>query len=360
MIVWFLMLAVAVWMAQKYSLEHGLDELEYEMEPEKMLAEPDEPIWIHMTVRNKKWLLVPFLQIREELPDGVRVYELEKGKLEKTEGVYQRYWLETELYLAGWQKAEITRKISCAKRGCYGFKGATLSAGDFLGVSGRSQEITQYREIVIKPKPATNSDLNRILGGFLGDISVRRFWMEDPMFLSGFREYTGREPFRAISWTQSARSGKMMVKEYDHTAELSCLVLLDISCRQSWEKNLDSETETCFSITRSVCETLEKQGFSYEFFTNAIITGPVGNISRVLEGRGMLHLQEVLEILGRSTYHFGKHLDELLKQIEMRRSAGKACILISLEEAKECSVQIQHLREMTGHEILVLTPQGEE
>ena len=74
----------------------------------------------------------------------------------------------------------------------------------------------------------------------------------------------------------------------------------------------------------------------------------------------MLHLQEVLEILGRSTYHFGRHLDELLKQIEMRRSAGKACILISLEEAKECSVQIQHLREMTGHEILVLTPQGEE
>lgn len=342
--------------AEWYSLEHGLDEMDYSLNIEKRLAEPDEILGIKSTVRNRKRLLVPFLRVEEELPDNATVYESTKGKIEKTEGFYQRSWMEARLYLSGWQQVEIKRKISFSKRGYYLFSDAVLECGDFFGLFEKCMNAPAKQEIVIKPRPERSPDLNRALGGYLGERSVQRFWMEDPIFPAGFREYTGREPFRAISWTQSARNAKMMVKEYDHTAELTCLVLLDISCRNAWEKNLDEATERCFSIARSVCDELEKQGFSYEFVTNAVIEGPLGSISRVLEGRGSLHLDEIMEILGRATSHFGEHLEELLRRAETKRSASKACILISLEESVECADRIQHFRNMIGHEMLVVTP----
>ncbi len=67
-----------------------------------------------------------------------------------------------------------------------------------------------------------------MLGGVIGDISVNRFIFEDPMLTVGFSEYTGREPMRDISWTQSARLGRMMVKNYDHTVDLSVTILLNV------------------------------------------------------------------------------------------------------------------------------------
>ena len=56
----------------------------------------------------------------------------------------------------------------------------------------------------MRPRDWADSSAD-VLSGFLGDVSVRRFIYEDPVLTTGFREYTGREPMKHISWTQSAR-----------------------------------------------------------------------------------------------------------------------------------------------------------
>lgn len=51
------------------------------------------------------------------------------------------------------------------------------------------------------------------------------------MLIRGFREYTGREPLRSISWVQSARQSRFLVKEQENMTDLSCTILLDVECR---------------------------------------------------------------------------------------------------------------------------------
>ena len=91
-----------------------------------------------------------------------------------------------------------------------------LEAGDLLGLNV-SVSSTEGNKTIICTAPMAESDPPvNVLGGFLGDISVRRFIMEDPSLLVGYRDYTGYEPMKKISWIQSAKTGKLMVKHAGH------------------------------------------------------------------------------------------------------------------------------------------------
>lgn len=353
MIILLIGLLLAALAVQRYSLEHVLDRLAYRMELDRKLVEPDEAFEIKTTVENHKRMMVPFLRICERVPQELVL--VEGDGLEKAEGRLQTARIASECYLAGHQKAVFLRKASIGQRGWYGFSGATVIGGDFLGMAEKSMEVPRSLDLVVKPRIVEEPRLDEALGGFLGEVSVRRFWMEDPMFLSGYRDYTGREPMKNISWTMSARNNKLMVKEFDHTAEANCTVLLDISNHAFWEIEQE-DIELCFSLARTVCEKLEKQGFTYGFLTNAVIGGPVGHIRELPQGRGPMHLEGILEALGRATSHFSEHLEDLLWRVLGSRTPGRACILISLAEAEECSQMIARVREVTGYEVLVLGP----
>ena len=82
------------------------------------------------------------------------------------------------------------------------------------------------------------------------------------MLIRGFREYTGREPLRSISWVQSARQSRFLVKEQENMTDLSCTILLDVECRD--EEREAELLEQCFSMVRSICEELEKRRIAYD------------------------------------------------------------------------------------------------
>ena len=113
------------------------------------------------------------------------------------------------------------------------------------------------------------------------------------MITIGFREYTGREPFRSISWLQSAKAGRLMVRQYDSTADLSCTVLLNTDCEN--EERRSEWLELCYSAARNICEELERKKLAYDFKTNGIIAGAMGNWNQVGDGLGAGHLETVLE-----------------------------------------------------------------
>ncbi|MDO4295556.1 MAG: DUF58 domain-containing protein [bacterium] len=360
MIGWLLGFLLLAYLVQRYMLEHALDGLSYQVQSEQTLVELEEKVEVRVTISNRKKWMLPYLCVREQLPKDCKLWQMSQGRKEEREGLYQQAFLETKLYLAAWQKAEISRTLCFQKRGSFRLFSTVLEAGDFLGLATRSMQVESSQEVVVLPERTEQPQIHRALGGFVGELSVRRFWMEDPMLTAGFREYTGREAFRSISWKQSARNQKLMVKEYDYTAEPSCIVILDISVRNFWEKSLEWETEECFRIARVVCETLEKQGFSYEFRTNAVIMGAMGTVNRVLKGRGRAHLLEILELLGRASSHYKEHLPELLEEIEKERGSASACILISLEEARECKEKIARLHTQSGQAVLLLQPETEK
>lgn len=66
--------------------------------------------------------------------------------------------------------------------------------------------------------------------------------------------------------------------------DLSCTILLDVECRD--EEREAELLEQCFSMVRSICEELEKQRIAYDFQTNGVIAGAMGNLEPDRRGRG--------------------------------------------------------------------------
>lgn len=205
---------------------------------------------------------------------------------------------------------------------------------------------------MVKPAPSGWEELPRLLGGYAGEYVVKRSLFEDPVLIRGFREYTGREPLRSISWVQSARQGRFLVKEQENMTDLSCTILLDVECRD--EEREAELLEQCFSMVRSICEELEKQRIAYDFQTNGVIAGAMGNWNRIGEGLGPGHLETVLEGLGRMTYDCRMGSGEFLSGIRKGLRSGKSLIYVAPDRNQDAAPYLSSLEERSGRRLLAL------
>ncbi len=352
MLIFLLILAAVAAGLQYWSLLHGLDGVEHECLPGEPLVEPDQPFSLVTRLTNRSRRFIPYIQVRQLLPEELSL--VQKVALEPArDGRVRRF----SIYLAPRQVWEQRLEAVIPKRGRYVFSGATLYGGGFLGLNEVIEHSRQTRDVIVLPKPWPGTALPLTLGGFLGDRSVDRFILEDPVLTLGFREYTGREPMKAISWTQSARSGQLMVKKYDYTLELTATVLLNIAIPKTpgWEEEL----EQCFSLARSVCEELDRQKMPYRLQTNAAIIGGMDLWSHMDDGMGAGHLTAILEGLGRATYNCLYPTEALLDRAARAAQHGRTHILVTPRREAHWQPALRRLEQLSGSRVLVLVP-GEE
>lgn len=251
----------------------------------------------------------------------------------------------------------LTRTVTAEmnKRGRYTIGNTVLFGGDFLGLSSTIQYHDLQREIVVLPKRADIADVGTLLGGFIGDISTNRFIIEDPVLTIGYRDYTGREPLKSISWTQTAKTGKLMVKKYDYTLDLMVVIVLNTEVKN--RKHFSQESlEYCFSVTRTICEYLEKKAINYCFITNSILTGSVGSGASVAKGLGHNHLMAVLEALGRASYNNFESFETTVKKALKFNEHGTTYIVITPARS-QIEKPIQYLKSASNARVTVITPE---
>ncbi len=355
MIVFFILFLAVAFFVERWSMEHSLDGIVYDQRVSRALVEIGESFEIVTSVRNSSRRFIPFIKLSEDVPRvlgvGARMYTVGFDE--------NRARINSTIYMMPRQR--MTRRVSAslAARGRYTFNGATLYGGDFLGLSERPRYFPQLREAVVLPKRLESKRLDETLGGFLGDISVRRFILEDPVLTLGFREYTGREPMKQISWPVTARTGRMMVKNYDHTLELTVTVVLNISTKL-YSQSSHPLMEKCYSIARDVCEALEEKHIQYSFLTNAMAINMTGAWAYVSDGLGGGHLSTILEGLGRATYTCRGDARTLLDGAIRRAESGRAHIFISPTAVDLPEDALSVLRDRTGANLLLIAAEEVE
>ena len=321
MIIFFLIVLIAlILFLQQWTLENGINSVEGNYWPEENIIDPGETFNLTVDLKNTAKLPLYFLKVQHEGLNG------------KTSSL--------STWLKPMQQAQLRFTIQATQRGRYLLKRPTIACGDFLGLKETKKELEQYREVVIAPEPYNTQEVKQTLGKFLGDYSVRRFIHEDPILTIGFREYTGREPVRMISWKQSAQKQRLMVKEFDHTVEPVLSILLNIETDSDTTKE---EFEKCFSLARSVCASLEAKGISYDFYTNALMSGGTGTDYSVNEGIGNRHFLKILELLGRSTYSSAFSSEKLLELAEETGGKERGKIIITPSALSTASLDAQTL-----------------
>ena len=352
MILFVIILIALAAAAQYYLTKDSLHDVEEDFRPEINIAEPGEIFCLCVTLRNTGRRYLGFLRFTLLLPD-----EIEPQDRKHCTASYDKkgYKITYTTWLRPYQKAEFRIPVCIEQRGRYVFRPLQIYGGDFLGLKEQMRRYERFREVVVAPKEASEPEIDAAMGGLLGEISVRRFIHEDPVLSAGFREYTGQEPMKKISWTQSARGRGVMVRNDDYTVEPAVSVILHVSVEGNGDPG---DLEACCSLTRTVCRMLEDHRVPYDLITNSISAGGWfdEDSQGIRRGFGAVHFERVLELLGRATDTAVSSSQSLWDAAAGKKTAcGR--ILITGSAGMPDETVLSRLREISDGNLLILTPQ---
>ncbi len=353
MIAFLLMLAAVIAGAEALSLRRGLDGVEYDLRLSRTVAEPGEALQLITVITNRRRRLVPFIRLNENVPDALAV----DGDLRPEDVKGHRGALRSTVYMMPRQRLTRRTDFSVPARGRYLFLGATLEGGDFMGLNTAARQVALHRELVILPRAAEGDALDRLMGGWMGDRSVNRFIMEDPVLTLGYRDYTGREPMKQISWPQTARLDRLTVRCQDYTVERTVTVMLNTHTF-AFGSYGEQMLEAAFSLCRGVCERLEARRIPYALISNARCLGAPDGFGEVGDGLGRAHLDAVLEGLGRADYAPRDTMEALFDRALSRAAAGRGHIFITPVRNDLRPELLEKLRATAGEAALALTGDG--
>ena len=258
------------------------------------IVEIDEPFALITTMENRQWLPVTFCRISETFPAAVKL----TAEHPVARGAGGTRYVQT-MSLLPWQRVRRTRGAACTARGRWMFQEATLEIGDFLGLTAFARKIPTTLEVIALPRRADLGIALEPWGNYHGDLSVRRWLIDDPLLTVGVVEYTGREPQKSIHWPSSLRADRLMVRQYDYTTDNQAVIVLNIETAKPFWQNIDQPAiEECLSLARSIAEEFELAGVPYGLTTNAWF--PAGRLLH--PGLGPGHLRHLLTALGSMDY----------------------------------------------------------
>lgn len=247
---------------------------------------------MYSDVTNLSYRCAPVLRIEERFPKSLNINKLDSFSAMVTDE--HRIFTST-VSLKRRQHVRRYLTASIPDRGEYCFSFAEFHAGDFLGFVENDFFKDNDNRIVIYPRTLSDAEFLRSFSNALDEIALNKLLLEDPISVCGYREYTGREPMRAISWKQTAVRNELIVKEFDSTQKQSVTVVLDTAYHGEFEYHIQRQ-EYEFKAARTICEYLEDKNIEYTLITNAIInegissfhsTGGRGNTyNRILYGLG--------------------------------------------------------------------------
>ncbi len=327
--------------------EYALKSLAIHTSWDRILAKPEQPITQSVTVENHSRLAIPFVRVVLSYPDEAKPVADENLQKRHYRKSILSWNAEYRMTLRG--RRSMTKQVSMTfdQRGVYQAGNYHLSAGDLLGFR-EAKCHGEGKSIVVMPHHSRQKTALDAVGGFIGDISVKRFILEDPILTTGFRDYTGREPMRAISWKRTAQAGSLQVKQYDYTAERHIVVLLNV------EGADEQQFEECLRLTRSVCEKLEQQKMPYGFRTNGNLPGPIGKVTSMVEGLGEQHLNTILYGLGSADGTCFYSFRYMTRQTLRTRKSSEAYIVITPDDKGAAHTCIQELSNAVGAPVCVL------
>lgn len=314
MVYYLIGIILITYFINRITLNSGFKDLTYGMNIDKRVAEINEEVQFQTIVENNKPLTVSFLNIKERFPKG----------LSRSENNYV-------LFIMPYQRVKRSYMISGYKRGLYSIDDTELELGDFIGFKTIKEKVKTNTELTVLPKRAILEDNIQVVGSFTGDISVKRWIIDDPLMTIGIREYTGNEPERYIHWPSSIRHGNLMVKNFDFTTDNSVMVVLNVETTlPSWKPPEEEIIEKSISICRTLLEDFEDIKIPYGFASNAYNRDNNSRMGHFYHpGLGENQLNNLLEVLGKIDYRVPTSFNNILTHMASKRVNFTTLVIIT-------------------------------
>ncbi len=313
--------------------------LELKREFDQHGAFPGDIVDYKLSVTNKKLLPLTWLCLEERIP-----LQLELQEDDLTEPYSEISYLHRLIYsILPYQRVNRRYKIKCLKRGYYELRDASITSTNLLGTKTYTEELERTAAIAVYPSIRELSDSFIPVNTMMGDFSVNRWIMDDPMMIIGVREYQSTDSFKSINWKLTAKNQRLLVNKYDHTADKKIMLFINLDKTEYLMESDEVDLmEEALEIGASIAVKLIESGVPTGVATNGVCVG-VDAVGIVEPNTGQEHIAHVLTAFAQMSYMKKLQSRELLKLLIKDFSWGTEIILITLTASEQLMEDLEQL-----------------
>ncbi|NLB41709.1 MAG: DUF58 domain-containing protein [Clostridiales bacterium] len=347
---WFIFIIVVIIVLQSQIYRKwGLSGLSYTRSFNMPAVFEGEEVEMVEVIQNRKLLPIPWLRIEAKMSPYLKFTQQSDMTIKHDE--FHKSFFSLMPFTG------ITRrhKILCLKRGFYQLSTAAMTCGDAFGAQELYRDFHVDSELLVYPKLFPLEDIPFPSHSWMGEVTVRRWILEDPFLIAGVREYKYGDPLNRINWKASARTGDFQVFQLDHTADPRILILLNIDLSESmWGAVTDLDLiERGISYSATIAQNAIDNGIPVGFGSNAYEVDKKDQPIYVGPQPGQEQLNYIFEILAKMVVARSCTFFTFLEDELDHDSSPMDILLLTPFVGERMEEQIQRLRGK-GHSVDII------
>ncbi len=309
-----------------------------------------ETLPIQISVRNRGWLPVLWLQISDSVPAEINPGPAFRQVL----SLLPREQMRLQYTLVG------------HRRGYFRLGPLDAQGGDLLGSATYEHRYNGDDFLIVYPKIVALRGLNLPSQSPFGTLPSRERIFEDPTRIHGVRPYQPGDPLHRIDWKTSARVGAYQVRRYEPAISLQTALFLNLHLEDYTQRSRFQATELGIVVASSLAVHLTEKRQAVGLVTNGSDPleeagsdgNPSGRIPSLPPRKGREHLLHILDLLARigaSAEEETAPFVQILSQQSLGLPWGSTVIAITATEAPGLLDTLLALRRRGLFVVLVLT-----
>ncbi|GHU76772.1 hypothetical protein AGMMS49992_23030 [Clostridia bacterium] len=308
-----------------------------------------ETVELVEVIRNAKLLPVPWLRVESRMSpflifENSKILSTNKDDEREIEGdQYHRSSFYVGIF------AQITRRhrVKLARRGYYPVGSVAMTGGDLFGLSQWTATLDTGAAVTVYPALLDGSEWGIPSSRWQGDLTVKRWIVQDPFLVSGIRPYQAGDAQRDVHWAATARMGTLQVKTHDFTSDPRLLVILNVQTKEhQWTDLMDyeqSRIEHGISLAASLTLRMLEAGLEAGFACNAPTFGETAPLV-IQPRRSQQQAEAVLDALARLVVKRARNFPTFID--DLGRITGMDILILSCYDSDLIQERIAGLRAM--------------
>ena len=314
------LLGLVVWLWSRYCLTEVTYRRQFGVERLFFGEKTD----LRLEVTNAKPLPLAWLRCEDDIPIALKLTPDERA----------RHYLPTRrvlvnLFSLGLYQRVIRRyTVTGTQRGAWRFGPVQLVCGDIFGFRSQHKEIPETNLLLVYPRLYTLPELGLDARHPFGDYQSLNRLIDDPLRVSGVREYLPGDNIRHIHWKATARRQELQTKLFEPSASRPLAIFINIRTFNHRFEGIDPALrEFAISAGASIARWAQMRGDAFGVFANSMMYE--GRRVRILPGAHPRQLTRVLEALAYCVGVPHTTIERVLQQEADHLRHGTSIVLIS-------------------------------
>jgi len=288
-------IVLLIWIVRTLWTRYGLRGVTYERKLAATRALVGETISLELTVRNRKILPLPWLEVEDFIAEEAIVAN---RPLEPSD--QPGFAILRTTWTLGWfQRVTRRLEIVAERRGIYDFSIVRLRVADLFAPDKVDTEETHKLRYRVVPRYVPVR-VNAPLSELPGEARAARGLFEDPALFAGVRPYAPGDALRRVHWKATARLGRPVSRRFDPVQERDVVIALDAQTVPGpfWMMQYDDDlVEGLCVAAMSLSRSLIVSGVACGLVVNAYTTQSVSRSVHVAPSSAKRQIEVIADQL---------------------------------------------------------------